>query len=101
MTISTKELQTLLDQSAPGLWEVVENGRLLNINTAHGDTIATDVEPEEGALMVLAPVLAAEVIRLRTESEKNGHLRFLLGQAAENGVLQDAGLWEIEEELED
>ena len=97
---STEELQRLLDEATPGPWYLHEDET--------GDPDGTYLHDEKGVMCIaitpigsgsdyrkddldlaaLAPVLAAEVIRLQKENERLTRIEWLAEQAAES----DSGL---------
>ena len=106
---STEELQRLLDEATPGPWSTIEerytdrDGKTIyHPEGIVAGAIEDDLpvmwntdgavdwtsEPGNPRLAALAPVLAAEVIRLREENERLTRIEWLADQAAES----DSGL---------
>lgn len=98
---NTEELQRLLDQRTQGLWFEIPHAAFpqepgvtsiitsTDENDPESDVIYLgDLTDNDTPLAVLAPVLAAEVIRLREENERLIRIEWLAEQAAES----DSGL---------
>lgn len=79
MTVpSIEELQRLLDEATPGPWVASKSGYIGSVTAGtmiHDGQVLGDTA-EDTSLIALAPVLAAEVIRLREENEELTKLRF-------------------------
>ena len=93
---SNEELQRLLDEATPGYWIKGVEMRTGEITIATTDMDAdrltvldtSNCTEENASLIALAPVLAAEVIRLREENKRLTQIEWLAEQAAES----DSGL---------
>ena len=67
---STEELQRLLDEATPGEWEPRSDPDwgfidIHGVQSQDGEPVCIDGTPQDCIVLALAPVLAAEVIRLR------------------------------------